>query len=159
MGQVTAQGRAFAPCDLSLSPCGREASPPFPLAQRRSGTSADDTVPRLARRRHQPEEGALYSPPEWAGGPHSSAMPWPWRTDTVLLVLVLKFSRSRGERRETGLTTRSPRTCGRAPRLQEQGPLPEPRPGGFWRACPLVTSPVTLGPTATLQGGLPTRPV
>jgi len=33
-------------------------------------------------------------PPECGGGPHSSTMPWPWRTDTVLLVLVLKFSRS-----------------------------------------------------------------
>lgn len=33
-------------------------------------------------------------PPECGGGPHSSTMPWPWRTDTVLLTLVLKFSRS-----------------------------------------------------------------
>lgn len=40
------------------------------------------------------QENETTLPPECGGGPHSSTMPWPWRTDTVLLVLVLKFSRS-----------------------------------------------------------------
>lgn len=35
-----------------------------------------------------------YLPPEWGGGPQSRTTPWPSRTDTVLLILVLKFSRS-----------------------------------------------------------------
>lgn len=38
-------------------------------------------------------------PPAWGGGPHSSTIPWPWRTDTVLLVLVLKLSRSAGRKK------------------------------------------------------------
>lgn len=56
-------------------------------------------------------------PPECGGGPQSRTTPWPSRTDTVLLNLVLKFSRSDVETKQKWISeriikvTRYPKKC------------------------------------------------
>lgn len=91
---------------------------PGPSSPRHGGTrgfSARDTVPAADEDDARPPTPPL--PPEWAGGPHSSTIPWPWRADTVLLALVLKFSRSvgRNEKRK-GFKRRVPKHYRGVPR-------------------------------------------
>lgn len=56
-------------------------------------------------------------------------MPWPWRTDTVLLVLVLKFSRS-ARRERTRLEAGHQRKMVKLSKYQHGG-----RAGGIWGEC------------------------
>lgn len=91
---------------------------PGPSSPRHGGTrgfSAHDTIPAANEDDERPPSPPL--PPEWAGGPHSSTIPWPWRADTVLLALVLKFSRSvgRNEKRK-GFKRRVPKHYRGVPR-------------------------------------------
>lgn len=48
----------------------------------------------LERHKYDKQNTPKYSPPECGGGPQRSTTPWPSRTDTLLLILLLKFSRS-----------------------------------------------------------------
>lgn len=82
----------------------------LPLYCWTSSVSTNDTVPqpgpsgRTFSKKNSSEYTMHFSeftvPPEWGGGPQRRTIPWPRRTDTVLLVLVLKFSRSVGNKQK-----------------------------------------------------------
>lgn len=76
-------------------PSGSQPSPCFKLPENPENSLPWEWNPPNSLKQ---EKEKLFLPPEWGGGPQSSTMPWPWRTDTVLLERVLKFSRSAGDK-------------------------------------------------------------
>lgn len=112
-------------CDLpsKLRPRARRVSPQTHLPPTQLPLKGDSGVHCLARRPALPAQqasshagrplqvpfppGTGSLPPAWGGGPQSSTTPWPSRTDTALLRLPLKFSRSDGKTEENSSRRKS----------------------------------------------------